>query len=55
MDMRMLHKDKVKDKVENLRGGLYIREYPAGQATVNTIMNIKQFLQWKFLKCQLTY
>jgi len=32
-----LHKDKVKDKVENLRGGLYIREYPAGQATVNTI------------------
>ena len=23
--------------VENLRGGLYIREYPAGQATVNTI------------------
>ena len=33
----MLHKDKVKEKVENLRGGLYIREYPAGQATVNTI------------------
>ena len=33
----VLHKDKVKDKVENLRGGLYIREYPAGQATVNTI------------------
>ena len=31
------NKDKVKDKVENLRGGLYIREYPAGQATVNTI------------------
>ena len=33
----ILHKDKVKDKVENLRGGLYIREYPAGQATVNTL------------------
>ena len=32
-----MHKDKVKDKIENLRGGLYIREYPAGQATVNTI------------------
>jgi len=32
-----LHKDKVKEKIENLRGGLYIREYPAGQATVNTI------------------
>ena len=32
-----LHKDIVKDKIENLRGGLYIREYPAGQATVNTI------------------
>ena len=31
------NKDKVKEKVENLRGGLYIREYPAGQATVNTI------------------
>jgi len=30
-------KDKVKDTIENLRGGLYIREYPAGQATVNTI------------------
>ena len=33
----ILHKDQVKDKVENLRGGLYIREYPAGQATVNTL------------------
>ena len=32
-----LYKDTVKDKIENLRGGLYIREYPAGQATVNTI------------------
>ena len=31
------HKDEVKEKVEGLRGGLYIREYPAGQATVNTI------------------
>ena len=25
------YKDKVKEKIENLRGGLYIREYPAGQ------------------------
>ena len=32
-----LHKDTVKKTIENLRGGLYIREYPAGQATVNTI------------------
>ncbi|MBC8299560.1 MAG: AAA family ATPase [Pelagibacterales bacterium] len=32
-----LYKEKVKEKIENLRGGLYIREYPAGQATVNTI------------------
>ena len=31
------HKDEVKEKIESLRGGLYIREYPAGQATVNTI------------------
>jgi archaellum biogenesis ATPase FlaH len=31
------NKDIIKEKVENLRGGLYIREYPAGQATVNTI------------------
>lgn len=31
------NKDIVKEKLENLRGGLYIREYPAGQATVNTI------------------
>ena len=31
------HKDEVQEKIENLRGGLYIREYPAGQATVNTI------------------
>ena len=31
------NKDTVKKRVENLRGGLYIREYPAGQATVNTI------------------
>ena len=31
------HKDEVKEKLEGLRGGLYIREYPAGQATVNTI------------------
>ncbi len=30
-------KEKVKDTIKNLRGGLYIREYPAGQATVNTI------------------
>jgi replicative DNA helicase len=32
-----LHKEKVAKKLEELRGGLYIREYPAGQATVNTI------------------
>ena len=31
------HKDEVKEKIEGLRGGLYIREYPAGQATVNTL------------------
>ena len=31
------NKDIVKKRVENLRGGLYIREYPAGQATVNTL------------------
>ena len=31
------NKEKVKDTLDNLRGGLYIREYPAGQATVNTI------------------
>jgi replicative DNA helicase len=31
------YKDKVKEKIEGLRGGLYIREYPAGQATVNTL------------------
>ena len=31
------HKEEVKEKLDNLRGGLYIREYPAGQATVNTI------------------
>ena len=31
------HKDEVKAKIEGLRGGLYIREYPAGQSTVNTI------------------
>ena len=28
---------QVKDRLDKLRGGLYIREYPAGQATVNTI------------------
>ena len=33
----MEYRDEVKEKIENLRGGLYIREYPAGQATVNTI------------------
>ena len=33
----MDNKDIVKERLENLRGGLYIREYPAGQATVNTI------------------
>ncbi len=30
-------KEDVKDRLSTLRGGLYIREYPAGQATVNTI------------------
>ena len=30
-------KDIVKKRVKDLRGGLYIREYPAGQATVNTL------------------
>ena len=33
----MENKDEVKNRLDNLRGGLYIREYPAGQATVNTI------------------
>jgi replicative DNA helicase len=33
----MDNKDQVKDRLDKLRGGLYIREYPAGQATVNTI------------------
>ena len=33
----MENKDQVKNRLDNLRGGLYIREYPAGQATVNTI------------------
>ena len=33
----MEYRDEVKEKIENLRGGLYIREYPAGQATVNTL------------------
>ena len=31
------HKEEVTEKLNNLRGGLYIREYPAGQAIVNTI------------------
>ena len=31
------YKEEVKEKLDNLRGGLYIREYPAGQATVNTL------------------
>jgi hypothetical protein len=30
-------KEDVKDRLSTLKGGLYIREYPAGQATVNTI------------------
>ena len=33
----MDYRDEVKEQIENLRGGLYIREYPAGQATVNTL------------------
>ena len=31
------NKEIVKERLGALRGGLYIREYPAGQATVNTI------------------
>ena len=31
------NKDIVEERLLGLRGGLYIREYPAGQATVNTI------------------
>ena len=31
------NKEVVKERLNALRGGLYIREYPAGQATVNTI------------------
>ncbi len=31
------NKEQVKERLNALRGGLYIREYPAGQATVNTI------------------
>ena len=31
------NKDIVEESLLGLRGGLYIREYPAGQATVNTI------------------
>ena len=31
------NKDQVINRLDRLRGGLYIREYPAGQATVNTI------------------
>ena len=33
----MNNKDQVKDRLDKLRGGLYIRENPAGQATVNPI------------------
>ena len=28
------NKEQVKERLNALRGGLYIREYPAGQATV---------------------
>ena len=31
------NKEQVQERLNSLRGGLYIREYPAGQATVNTI------------------
>ena len=31
------NKDIIQERLLGLRGGLYIREYPAGQATVNTI------------------
>lgn len=33
-----LHKNKVKETLENTRGKLYIKQYPAGKANVNTIL-----------------
>tara|TARA_R110000751_G_scaffold2460_9_gene12921 strand:- start:1631 stop:2974 length:1344 start_codon:yes stop_codon:yes gene_type:complete len=33
-----IHKHKVKEELENLRGKLYIKQYPAGKANVNTIL-----------------
>ena len=42
----MDNKDQVKDRLDRLRGGLYIREYPAGQATVNTIhAHLEKYIQ----------
>ena len=33
-----VHKHQVKDTLEDLRGKLYIKQYPAGKANVNTIL-----------------
>ncbi len=33
-----IHKSEVKKELENLRGKLYIKQYPAGKANVNTIL-----------------
>ena len=33
-----LYKDKIKQKLGSLKGNLYIKQYPAGRANVNTIM-----------------
>ena len=33
-----LYKERVKRKLESLKGNLYIKQYPAGRANVNTIM-----------------
>ena len=49
-----LYKEKVKEKIENLRGGLYIREYPAGQATVNTIHSFRKMHSTRY-KARFSY
>lgn len=36
-DIRV-HKHEVKNNLENLRGKLYIKQYPAGKANVNTLL-----------------
>ena len=33
-----VHKKEIKDTLENLRGKLYIKQYPAGKANVNTLL-----------------